>query len=95
MRLRRPSPPPVMLYDIVHIYTGEFMDKIEATCPVDALAEYSMREGFADPREAILEHPEMDFFYRYRDKLAMIFTNFSVYAEPVRVDVPYGVGLTI
>ena len=85
-----------MLYDIVHTYTDELMDKIEATCAVDALAEYSQREGFADPREVAAHEPEMDFFYlRGYGRLGMIITNYEVYAEPVRIDIPYGVGSTI
>ena len=85
-----------MLYDIVHSFTDEFLDKIEATCPVDALATYSIREGFADPRETARQEPEMDFFYlRPGHVLGMVFTNFSVHAEPVRLDIPYGTGITI
>lgn len=90
-----------MLYDIVHSFTNEFLDKIEATCPVDALAAYSMRQGFADPRETAVNLTERvpptgategDFFYlRPGRVLGMVFTNFSVHAEPVRIDLPYGV----
>jgi hypothetical protein len=85
-----------MLYDIVHSFTGELMDKIPAASAVDALAEYSQREGFADPREVARDEPEMDFFYLRSDgRLGMVMCNYELHAEPVRLDVPYGVGSAI
>jgi hypothetical protein len=79
----------VKRYAIVHSYTEEILAEKEATCPADALASYSIDEGFADPREtaAELREPtddggaEGDFFVLRRDGLlGMIFTNYEVHA---------------
>jgi len=76
--------PPVLRYDIVHTYTGETLGTFEATCEVDALAGYSIAEGFADPRDAAREEPDMDYFYWHAEenRVGMVITNYEVYARP-------------
>ena len=59
-------------YELVNAYTGDVLAYEDATCPADALAHYSIYEGFADPREiaAGRQEPlfpntgEDDYFYR-------------------------------
>lgn len=77
---QRPERMPGRRWEIVHVYTGEVLDEVWASCAVDALAHYSMSEGFADPREVEVED-SWRFFYRRADgRLAMVITNYEVYA---------------
>lgn len=77
------------VYEIVHVYTRETLDTVEATCPVDALAAYSIAQGFADPRETAVELPYWDgysregdpFYLRDDGRLSMFFTNYEVLAQ--------------
>lgn len=75
-----PERMPGRRWEITHVYTGEVLDEVWASCAVDALARYSMSEGFADPREVAVEEPEMAGFYLHDGRLHMIITNYEVYA---------------
>jgi hypothetical protein len=75
----------VTLYAILEVYGPQdpeyAVHKIEAATPTDALAEYSIREGFADPRQYI--GTEEDFFYTRADgTVGMVFTNTELKAVP-------------
>jgi hypothetical protein len=85
--------PPVIRYEIVDAYNGIGMAEFDATCPVDALAGYSISEGFADPRDVARDDPEMSPIYRYTAEgrhperanlLGMVVTNYEVYAQVSR-----------
>lgn len=59
---------------------GEPFAEYDATSATDALAQYSIDEGFADPRVYI--GTEEDFFYTLPDgTVGMVFTNTEITAK--------------
>ena len=82
----------VRTFEIVHSFSGEVVGTFEATCPADALAAYSLADGFADPRETAATLTERvpphgstegDYFYLRDDGfLGMTYTNYALHAEP-------------
>ena len=79
------------IYEIFSVYdaSAEAIAVVSADSEIDALARFAVAEGFADPREAAQEHPEMDFFCRHphTNRLSMIYANDELAARAVGVKV--------
>lgn len=81
-------------YEIVHSYTGEVICEVSASCATDALAMYSLAEGFADPREVAEFERDAQreangsvwadpYVLRPDGLLGMVVTNYEVHAQGV------------